>query len=195
MKLLTISATVLTTTAVAAPPHDVKPRALANDNAPHQDDPNFISAVMDAHWYWRRVHCAKDLVWDAGLANAARNDIATCSKKPYHMRGGSNLSSVSPVPSSYDQWIAFARDATHGWHDEETKYPYMDPHFDEAWGHFTQMVWRNTTRIGCALGDCGSGVTWPGRFYCYYDFAGNNIATGQFKAQVWGPICRDRLNN
>lgn len=24
-----------------------------------------------------------------------------------------------------------------------------------------------------------------------YDFVGNNIATGQFQAQVWGPVCGD----
>jgi hypothetical protein len=83
------------------------------------------------------------------------------------MRSGSNLSSQKPAPSSYDQWIEFARTATHGWHEEETKYPYDQPHYDDAWGHFTQMVWRNTSRVGCALGNCDAGqVDWPARFYC-----------------------------
>ncbi|OSS52013.1 hypothetical protein B5807_03101 [Epicoccum nigrum] len=191
MKPLAILATLLTAAAVAAPAHDVTPRALYKNDAPQAYDGNFIDAVMRAHWYWRRVHCAQDLVWDQGLADIARRDVETCTIKPQHMRSGSNLSSQSPAPSTYDEWIEFARTATHGWHDEETKYPYDNPHYDEAWGHFTQMVWRNTTRLGCAVGNCGPGVSFPGRFYCYYEFAGNNVAAGQFQAQVWGPICGD----
>jgi hypothetical protein len=83
------------------------------------------------------------------------------------MRSGSNLSSQKPAPSNYDEWIEFARTAVHGWHEEEVKYPYNNPHYDDAWGHFTQMVWRNTSRVGCAVGYCDPGrVDWPGRLYC-----------------------------
>ena len=83
------------------------------------------------------------------------------------MRSGSNLSSQDPAPDSYEAWIEFARTATHGWHEEETKYPYDRPYYDPAWGHFTQMVWRNTSRVGCAVGYCTPGeVEWPGRFFC-----------------------------
>lgn len=81
-------------------------------------------------------------------------------------RPGSNLSSVKPAPASYEEWIEFARTASHGWHEEETKYPYNNPHYDAAWGHFSQMVWRNSTRIGCAVGHCDDTVLWPGRFVC-----------------------------
>lgn len=73
---------------------------------------------------------------------------------------------MTPAPGSYDEWIEFARTATHGWHEEETKYPYDNPHFEDAWGHFTQMVWRNSSSIGCAVGHCSDQVEFPGRFYC-----------------------------
>jgi uncharacterized protein YkwD len=72
-------------TAVAAPTVDVKPRDLIDDDAPHQDDADFISAVMRAHWYWRRLHCAQDLVWDPELAKQARADVAKCPDKPTHV--------------------------------------------------------------------------------------------------------------
>ena len=88
MKLLAILAflaTLLTATAVGLHKHDVKPRDLYKDDAPQCDDGNFVGAVMDAHWYWRRVHCAQDLTWDQDLANAARNDISTCTYKPQHV--------------------------------------------------------------------------------------------------------------
>ena len=73
---------------------------------------------------------------------------------------------MSPAPGKYSDWIEFARTASHGWHEEETKYPYDNPHFEAAWGHFTQMVWRNSTRIGCAVGECDGTVNFPGSFYC-----------------------------
>jgi uncharacterized protein YkwD len=85
MKIFLSIAALVAATAVAAPAHDIKPRDLYDDSAPHQDDPNFISAVMRAHWYWRRLHCAQDLVWDADLANAARADIETCTQEPEHV--------------------------------------------------------------------------------------------------------------
>lgn len=72
-------------TAVAARTNEIKRRDLVADDAPHQDDPNFISAVMRAHWYWRRLHCAQDLVWDTELADAARADIEECPKDPEHV--------------------------------------------------------------------------------------------------------------
>lgn len=83
------------------------------------------------------------------------------------MRSGSNLSSQRPAPTKYEDWIEFARTVCHGWHEEETKYPYNNPYYDDAWGHFTQMVWRNSTRIGCAVGNCNPNeVQWPARVYC-----------------------------
>lgn len=85
MKPFATLAALLTATAAAAPAHDVKPRALFNDDAPHPDDPNFISAVMRAHWFWRRLHCAQDLVWDQGLADAARRDVSECTYMPEHV--------------------------------------------------------------------------------------------------------------
>ncbi|KAH8724176.1 CAP domain-containing protein [Phaeosphaeriaceae sp. PMI808] len=194
--LATTLLTLLLLTATATPtPCAPNPRDLIADDAPHQDDPNFISAVMRAHWYWRKLHCAQDLVWDPELASAARKDVEECTKKPSHKRPGSNLSSVTPAPRTYEAWIEFARSATHGWHEEETKYPYTNPSADGAWGHFTQMVWRNSSTIGCAVGHCndtGEGaVEFPGRFYCYYYFFGNNVAEGQFRQQVWAPVCGD----
>jgi uncharacterized protein YkwD len=79
-------------TAVAALAHGVKPRDLVDDAAPRQDDPNFISAVMRAHWYWRRLHCAQDLVWDTELADAARADIEECPHDPEHVSVSATIS-------------------------------------------------------------------------------------------------------
>ncbi|KAF2710220.1 PR-1-like protein [Pleomassaria siparia CBS 279.74] len=178
--------TLATASVVAAAPGMV-PRGV---DPPTKDDPNFISRIMDAHWYWRKIHCAQDLTWDPALAQAAFESVSACTAHPQHDRGGSNLSSVSGVPGTYDDWLEFARTVVHGWHEEESKYPYDNPSYADAWGHFTQVVWRDTSRIGCALGSC-PGRDWPGRLYCFYETPGNNIAVGQFGQNVWGPQCPD----
>ena len=85
MKVFAPLVALAAATAVAAPAHEVKLRDLKSDDAPHQDDPAFISAVMRAHWYWRKLHCAQDLVWDPELANAARADIEKCPHDAEHV--------------------------------------------------------------------------------------------------------------
>jgi hypothetical protein len=85
MKVIASLVALTAATAVAAPAHKVTPRDLVDDAAPHQDDPNFVSAVMRAHWYWRRLHCAQDLVWDPELAKQARADVEKCPDKPTHV--------------------------------------------------------------------------------------------------------------
>ena len=89
MKIYATLIALAAATAVAAPAHGIKRRSLAADDAPHQNDPNFISAVMRAHWYWRKLHCAQDLVWDTELADAARADIEECTHDPEHVSSGS----------------------------------------------------------------------------------------------------------
>ena len=84
MKPLAVLLGLAASSVVAAPP-DVRARTLFDDSAPHQNDPNFVSAVMRAHWYWRRLHCAQDLIWDDNLANAARADVSECTHMPEHV--------------------------------------------------------------------------------------------------------------
>jgi uncharacterized protein YkwD len=102
MKFLAALLALAAATAVAAPSHSVQARDLVDDAAPHEDDANFVSAVMRAHWYWRRLHCAQDLVWDPELAKAARADVAKCPKKPTHV-------SLDPTPPQVNRYKTLSR--------------------------------------------------------------------------------------
>ena len=47
--------------------------------------------------------------------------------------------------------------AVSAWGDERDLYDFDEPTgFTEETGHFTQLVWRDTTSVGCARVDCGT---------------------------------------
>jgi len=63
-------------------------------------------------------------------------------------------------------------EGSEGWYSEESKYNYQSPGSSWGTGHFTQMIWNSTCRIGCA--HAGSFMV------CRYKEAGNsrNIMEG-----------------
>jgi hypothetical protein len=78
--------------------------------------------------------------------------------------------------------------AIDGWASEEKSYNYAKPAFHEKTGHFTQLVWQNTTAVGCGAAQCNTngdkGVQgWL--MVCEYSPAGNVV--GQFRQEVLKP--------
>jgi hypothetical protein len=67
------------------------------------------------------------------------------------------------------------------WYDEEPLYDYASANYVSGAGHFTQMVWKSATKIGCGIAQC-SGM--PNYVTCRYD-KGNLI--GSFSLNVLPP--------
>ncbi|KAF2643724.1 PR-1-like protein [Massarina eburnea CBS 473.64] len=194
MKLFAFLALAAAPIAVAAPAAAaaVMSHAVRDGTSPPDiHDTGFQKAILDAHWYWRHIHCAQELHWNDELAQKAKKSVEACTEHMQHDQAGSNLSGVSPPPDKYEIWTNMARDCAHGWHEEETKYPYGSPDVtgDSPYLHFTQMVWREASQIGCAMANCG-GKSSAARIYCFYD-SGNNVADNQFQHNVWPPVCHD----
>ncbi len=61
-------------------------------------------------------------------------------------------------------------------------YSYNNPAFSSATGHFTQVVWKGTARLGCgANARCGMAT-----YVCPYVEAGNMM--GAFAQNVGRPV-------
>jgi hypothetical protein len=71
------------------------------------------------------------------------------------------------------------------WYNEVQQYNFGSPGYSATTGHFTQVVWKNTTAMGCGFAftsDCQSiyGV-------CQYTPAGNYLT--QFEENVLATKC------
>ncbi|XP_065872044.1 pathogenesis-related protein 1-like [Euphorbia lathyris] len=110
------------------------------------------------------------LIWDENLVIYAQDYLNTLlhdcelvhSGGPY----GENLAWGSGDLS--------AMDAVTMWVDEKQCYDYEANSCatDQACGHYTQVVWRDSLRVGCAKFTCNTGGTIVG---CNYDPPGNYV--------------------
>lgn len=136
------------------------------------------AAYLNGHNTVRARHNAKALVWSDTLANAAQNWANRC--KFQHSGGavgayGENLyagtGSLGTVANGLNSWA-----------NEVSQY---NPNSPVA-SHWTQMVWKSTTQIGCASAQC-DGIFDPkygkAAFHvCEYSPPGNY--GGQYGANV-----------
>jgi len=151
-----------------------------NDSGSGNTAPSDLAQqFLDAHNTARANHGAAALTWSDQLANAAQSWANACNFK--HSGGslgpfGENLAaqtgSLTPA-----QAVQF-------WMDEASDYDPGNPQFS----HFTQVVWKGSTQLGCAIAACAPGTIFASNFgtsyyaVCEYNPAGNVI--GQFAENV-----------
>jgi len=132
-------------------------------------------SILDYHNSARAKHATPPVEWDAGLARIAQKFIETCpvghSDTPY----GENLAWGH---NNFDEVM-------HDWYNEE--YDYDIPTLELDSGHFTQMIWTDTKRIGCAKNMACRVLGTVNAFTCYYDPPGN-IYGADWKEKVKRPI-------
>lgn len=139
------------TTQVPPPPETTQAPSSPPEN-PTPSNPN-AAAYLDPHNAARAQHNANPVGWDDNLAQLAQQWVNGCT---FEHSGGS-LSS-----EGYGENLAAGTgeyqiaDAVTSWVNEGQQY---DPNNPEqgGTGHFTQVVWKSTTMIGCAYADCPAG--------------------------------------
>ncbi|KAI5958405.1 hypothetical protein CANMA_004249 [Candida margitis] len=132
-------------------------------------DESFSKDILDAHNSKRAAHGVSALSWDQDAYQYAQNyaDEYSCSGNLKHSGGkyGENLAVGYSSGSS----------AVEAWYDEGSSYDYSTA---STFDHFTQVVWKSTTKVGCAYKDC-SAENWGKYIICSYDPAGNIIGEGK----------------
>lgn len=173
------------------PPPDPASRQPPADPASRQPPPASASAsasaatsdaYLAAHNAYRAKHCAPPLTWSAELATVAQRwadelKQAGCAFEHSRTRYGENLAggtsgALDPAGS------------TEMWYREVDQYDFRKGGFSMATGHFTQVVWAGTQRLGCGMTTCkGLDI-----IVCNYDPPGN--VQGQYAANVKPTGCK-----
>ncbi|KAF5096239.1 hypothetical protein D0Z00_002849 [Geotrichum galactomycetum] len=158
------------------------PSSTPSDTNPISSDPLDANSqiAIDAvsnHNRLRALHGVPDVTWNRDLAKFAQDYLASAQCNFAHSGGpyGENLAIGYPNTAASIQ----------AWYDEIKDYDFSKNEFSSNTGHFTQVVWRDSTEIGCAEVDCGSG--WGGPYLvCEYYARGNVI--GWFEENVPRPL-------
>lgn len=152
-------------------------RALTSKAQPPASDAEFRERFLKMHNDIRRIYKLPDLTWDEGLAKKAKdwaeNLRATQNCNLIHGSSGENLSWNSMTRYSPEAVV-------YGWAQECKDYNYNNLSCapKKKCGHFTQVVWKKTARVGCGKADCkdGKSEVWV----CRYDPVGNYIGKRPF---------------
>ena len=116
------------------------------------------------------------MTWSPALAELAQRWADTlksrgCAFEHSNGKYGENLAAATSGVLDPESVVAM-------WYDEVKGYSFKQPGFSMQTGHFTQVVWRGTARVGCGRAQCRGLDVWV----CQYDPPGN--WEGQYKAHV-----------
>jgi uncharacterized protein YkwD len=112
----------------------------------------------------RAKHCVPAQTWSAQLAAAAQVWVNKCTMTP-----GTNVFAHDPQRGQTGENLAWGtslspQQAEQLWYNEVSHYNFAAPAYSSAVGHFTQLVWRASTQVGCAKATCGGQVLLSCRF-------------------------------
>ena len=141
-------------------------------------DPNWVSnlgfknAILATTNGYRGQHGAYDVTWSETLSHYAADYLNENNCVFQHSGGdyGENIAYGYSSPATTIQ--AFG--------DERRYYDFNNPGYSSATGHFTQLVWKSTTEVGCGRRWCGNSMGWY--LVCEYSPPGNYI--GEFAENV-----------
>ncbi|KAG0051111.1 hypothetical protein BGZ83_004096 [Gryganskiella cystojenkinii] len=134
-------------------------------------------SILDTHNKFRAIHQAPPLTWNSKIATFGDKWIQACEFKHSGGPNGENLA------AGYKDF----KTAITAWYNEVKFYSYNNPGFSMKTGHFTQVVWKGTTQVGCAKKFCKNS-NWN-IYICEYQTPGNIVSSGNtyFKKNVLPP--------
>ncbi|KAK7433212.1 hypothetical protein QQZ08_000147 [Neonectria magnoliae] len=164
-------------------------------------DENYKTVMLNYHNLHRANHSVDALTWDATLAQYAENSAKTCVFEHDMDQGsggyGQNLASWGSTGDISDlQNQCGAQSVTNQWYNSEmdnwSYYGQENPPSGmniQLYGHFTQVVWADTTKVGCATVNCAAGTMYDFEAWytvCNYNPQGNY--GGEYGKNVLQPL-------
>ncbi|KAK8062012.1 hypothetical protein PG994_008378 [Apiospora phragmitis] len=152
---------------------------------------NLQTAAVNSHNQHRSNHSAPEASWNERIAGYAANTAATCKYAHDMKQGdadyGQNIAmwGLSSGAEKLGDVGAINMAITDMWYNGELNL-YLPSYYGEAspdmsnfekWGHFSQLVWKESTSVGCQAQFCPKGTmndamdTWF--MVCNYFPAGN----------------------
>lgn len=119
--------------------------------------------------------------WSDNLAQGAQNWASKCNFSHSQTPGiGENIYATSRRTPNYQSFDP--NEAVRSWGNEGIFYNYDKNSCEpgRVCGHYTQVVWDDTNKVGCGIQDCPSiqGINWPNGgtvVVCQYSPPGNYI--------------------
>lgn len=154
-------------------------------------DDAFTSAILNSTNFFRAAHNASAVTYNATLARFAADYLDVPSDSDPENAGdfdtdgqtAANCPAFEHSGGPYGENLALGCSDVQGcvdmWGNERDLYNFADPGFGHDTGHFTQLVWKNTTDVGCSRRLCGA-TGWY--LVCEYFPRGNVM--GQFGDEV-----------
>lgn len=154
---------------------DPSKKNLAPEKKIVGNEKGIMKGMTEAHNRFRRITGGglPGLVWDESVAAYAQEWADYLKRSNYckmqHRRGmhkkkrwGENLAWSSGRELEPD-------DVVQMWYDEIKDYNYSNNSCRSVCGHYTQVIWKNSKRVGCGMAKCGRSEVWV----CNYDPPGN----------------------
>ncbi len=143
----------------------------------------FSSAFIREHNKIRQAHNLDNLSWSSTLAASAQTWSEVLKgegckmRHDYNSHYGENIYWQQQNGGDTSALISQPADAVFYWGDEEKYYNYSKNtcRSGEQCGHYTQLVWADTTTVGCGVSSCLNGDSRTDVWVCRYNPAGNVI--------------------
>jgi hypothetical protein len=146
----------------------------------NQGEPAGLVGITNLHNEVRATVGVPPLTWDDDLAAIAQGwgDSCTDNENPIGL--------VDHNPGRSDNYPGYVGENIYGsggsatpagavglWAAEEANYDYDSNTCSGVCGHYTQIVWSTTERVGCGLSNC-QGLQYGSTIVCNYSPGGNN---------------------
>lgn len=127
-----------------------------------------ISELLSRHNYWREQVGVGTLTWSSEVAAYAQEWADHLQSQDCSLEHRTDRLYGENLAGGYGM---SAQEVVDMWASEKANYDYESNTCNGVCGHYTQVVWRGTTQIGCGMATCGGKEVWV----CNYNPAGNYI--------------------